>query len=102
MVEVGHFGPSAYPIVTLAKGFFPPRPAEDLSLTGTEYPQPCEADVDITAEQIVRQMQRLKPYKAPGPDGIPNIVLTKCAHLLANRLMYIYEAALDRNLLYKP
>ena len=47
-------------------------------------------------------MRKLKPYKAPGPDGIPNIVLTKCADLIAHRLRYIYRAMLERKLSFKP
>jgi hypothetical protein len=41
-------------------------------------------------------------YKAPGPDSIPNIVLTKCADLLVDRLYYIYSAIYDKRLYYKP
>ena len=38
----------------------------------------------------------------PGPDGIPNIVLTKCESFLMDRLFHIYDAMYKRNLLYKP
>jgi len=53
-------------------------------------------------EQILRQLKKLKPYKAPGPDGIPNVVLTKCADMLVERLHWIYEAMLEKGLQYKP
>ena len=53
-------------------------------------------------EQIRRQLKRLKPYKAPGPDGIPNIVLTRCPDLLVNRLWYIYNAILEKEIYYAP
>jgi hypothetical protein len=56
----------------------------------------------ITREQIERQLRRIKPYKAPGPDGIPNIVLTKCADLLLDRLLQIYKAIYDKKLHYDP
>ena len=52
-------------------------------------------------EQILRQLKKLKPYKAPGPDGIPNIVMTKNADLLVERLHPIYIAMLDKSLHYK-
>jgi hypothetical protein len=32
----------------------------------------------ISREQIRRQLAKPKPYKAPGSNGMPNIVLTKC------------------------
>ena len=48
------------------------------------------------------QLKSIKPYKAPGPDGIPNIVLSSCADEIVDRLFYIYEAMLERGLLYKP
>ena len=76
--------------ITLAKGFFPPRPVVSRSLAGYEYLQECKAASAITAEQLRGQLHKLKPYKAPGPDGIPNIVLTKCANLLTDRLLHIY------------
>ena len=56
----------------------------------------------MTAEQIRGQMCKLKPFKAPGPDCIPNVVLTKCADLLAEGLMHIYKAILECRLSYKP
>ena len=36
----------------------------------------------ITNEQIHRVIARLGPFKAPGPDGIPNVMLIRCADLL--------------------
>jgi hypothetical protein len=47
-------------------------------------------------------MAKLKPYKAPGPDGIPNIVLTKCADILSDRLYHIYTAMFEKDLFYAP
>ena len=64
----------------LAKSFFPPRPPTDSPIHFVYLKSACDFN-PITKEQIRRQLARLKPYKAPGPDGIPNIVLTKCAVL---------------------
>jgi hypothetical protein len=47
-------------------------------------------------------LANLKPYKAPGPDGIPNIVLTKCTDIIASRLHLIYTAILEKGLFYEP
>ena len=85
----------------LARTFFPPRPPLDSPLHFV-YPKPtCKFD-PITKDQVTRQLAKLKPYKAPGPDGIPNIVLSKCANILVDRLWYIYSAMLNRNLYYEP
>jgi hypothetical protein len=85
----------------LAKTFFPPKPPEDTPLHFV-YPKPICALGLISKEQIKRQLARLKLYKAPGPDGIPNIVLTKCANTIIDRLYYIYKAILDLGLYYEP
>lgn len=42
----------------------------------------------------------LKLFKAPGPDGIPNIVLIKCADILVDRLWVIYAATVNRGWYY--
>lgn len=85
----------------LARMFFPPKPPPDDPLHFV-YPSPaCKYD-PINKAQIRRHLAKLKPYKAPGPDSIPNIVLTKSADILIDRLYYIYSAALDKNLYYAP
>lgn len=86
----------------LAKTFFP----EKLVRSNT----PSEQDVDdqiceldpINKEQIRRHLAKLKLYKAPGPNGIPNIVLIKSADIISDRLLKIYTAMVDRGLFYKP
>jgi hypothetical protein len=85
----------------LARTFFPPSPPNEPS-TQFEYPEPaCDFD-PINKEQIKRQLKRLKPYKAPGPDGIPNIVLTRCADFLSSQLLYIYRAMTENAWYYDP
>ena len=87
----------------LAKCFFPTKPPA----LPPQTPNPDQQDADIealniTREQILRQLRRLKPYKAPGPDGIPNVVLTKCADIIVDRLFGIYNAMLELDLQYEP
>ena len=85
----------------LTANFFPPRPPEDSPLHFV-YPEPiCELQ-HVPKEQIKRQLAKLKPYKAPGPDGIPNIVLTKCANVLTSRLYFIYKAIINLREYYEP
>ena len=85
----------------LAKTFFPPCPSTDYPMHFV-YPKPaCKFD-PITKDQVKQHLAKLKPYKAPGPDGIPNIVLSKCANVLVDRLYYVYNAILEKNIYYAP
>jgi hypothetical protein len=86
----------------LAKSFFPTRPTDAGILQDYTYPTACCKPDQITKDQILYQIRKLKPYKAPGPDGIPNIVLIRCANLLVDRLYHMYKAMLKRNLHYAP
>ena len=86
----------------LAKTFFPCKLFEEEVPQIPSKAKPiCEAD-SIAKEQIGRVLAQLKPYKVPGPDRIPNIVLTKCTVLLVDRLWHIYAAIWDRGLYYAP
>jgi ribonuclease HI len=86
----------------LAKGFFPPKPRPEPPEAASTYPPQCSKASQLTKEAIQRQLCKIKPYKAPGPDGIPNVVLTKCADLLTDRLLYIYAAIYNKKLYYAP
>jgi exonuclease III len=87
----------------LAKGFFPPKPLPNVEEEDApRAPKPCSAPIKITKEQMVKHLKKLKPYKAPGPDGIPNVILSKCADMLLDRLYYAYTAMLNDNLQYSP
>ena len=88
--------------VALAKSFFPPKPTTDNIPQDYTYPEPvCDMD-PISRDQIEKHLHKLKPYKAPGPDSIPNIVLSKCADLLIDRLFYIYTAMSEQRLFFAP
>jgi hypothetical protein len=86
--------------VVLAKSFFLAKPQEEPQPT-VKYPKACKGAGKVIRQQIQVQLKSIKPYKAPGPDGIPNITLSKCANLIVDRLFHIYEAMLERKLLYK-
>ena len=60
--------------------------------TRQNYPTPKFIFKPITDEQIRRAIKRIAPYKAPGPSGIPNIVLKKCANILVPLLGPIFRA----------
>ena len=86
----------------LAKTFFPKKPPINEMDAPATTPNPiCKAD-PISRDQIKRALARLRPFKAPGPDRIPNIVLTKCADLIESRLWYIYTAIIEKGWYYEP
>jgi len=62
--------------------FFPELKSDDMSHTDVIYPAPKFKFSPITNEQIHRAITKLGPFKVPGLDGIPNIVLIRCADLL--------------------
>ena len=86
----------------LAKTFFPDKPQAEGEDTPIVPPNPiCKVDL-ITRDQIRRALARLRPFKALGPDMIPNIVLTKCADLIESRLWYIFTAIIEKGWYYAP
>ncbi|KAJ8468306.1 hypothetical protein ONZ45_g17291 [Pleurotus djamor] len=61
----------------LAQMFFPPKPdGFQPSIPRTRQPE-VNYEVRITMERVTRTIGSLKPFKVPGPDGIPNIVLMR-------------------------
>ena len=87
----------------LAKAFFPKRPQQDTDPTEDAETLPPVCDLDpISKQQVRKHIARLKPFKAPGPDGIPNIVLIKCADILTDRLWRIYTAVVAKGWYFTP
>lgn len=58
------------------------------------YPKPKFTTPQISHTQLHRQIKRLGPFKAPGPDGIPNAVYQQCADILVPRLIPLFQASL--------
>ena len=91
----------------LAKTFFPPpqpQPHEQQQEPPTQeiYLEPLPDPPQINSEQILEHISNLPPYKAHAPDGIPNIVLKKCANILISSLTSIYKAIIALDTYYKP
>ena len=82
--------------------FFPPPP-EHLDIDPDfEYPRPvCKFQL-ITRATIRRNVDQLSPYKALGPDGIPNIVLMRCIDILIDFLFHLYRALFSLDTYYDP
>src|SRR5882757_3879129 len=51
----------------------------------------------FTTERITSTLEKLSPFKAPGPSGISNAILKKCAWLIAPHLSMIYTAICSLN-----
>jgi Reverse transcriptase (RNA-dependent DNA polymerase) len=77
---------------TLATAFFPVEPAESQVPPNFRYPKRVARTFQLEEEQLRRQISRLKPHKAPGDDGIPNIVLKETVDLIAEYLLWIFQA----------
>src|SRR6266404_2197858 len=89
--------------VALAKTFFLRKPQQTDSITeDANLPLPICKTNPITKDQIRKHIARLQPFKAPGSDGIPNIVLIKCADILVTRLWLIFMAIVSKGLYYTP
>ena len=55
----------------------------------------------FSCHHIKHAVHLLKPHKAPGPDGIPNVVLTKCIDALIDHLYFIFRAVLELNVYHE-
>jgi len=71
--------------------FFPELERVDMSHADVIYLAPKFKFSPITDEQIHRAIAKLGPFKVPGLDGIPNIMLMKCADLLVPHLGPLYQ-----------
>ena len=67
---------------TFYQPFFPPKPAVTGVPNNPEYPAQVKYKFQLSEAQLHQQISRLKPHKAPGGDGIPNVVLKQAAELL--------------------
>ena len=76
----------------LYETFFPPPPTDPLADHPTEYPPPVCEFIPITDQQIIRAIRRLSPFKAPGPNGICNVVFIKCADMLVQWMGHLFRA----------
>ena len=69
---------------------FPELERDDMSHADVIYQVPKFKFSPITDEQIHRAIAKLGPFKAPGLDGIPNIMLIRCTDLLVPLLGPVY------------
>ena len=80
----------------LVEMFFLPPPSK-CTIPDMAYSRLLKAKGTFTRDNIHTAVQRLQPYKAPGEDGIQNIVIQKCIETIIDHLYYIYQAVLELN-----
>ena len=59
--------------------------------------QTIKAKGTFTRDDIHTAVQKLQPHKAPGEDGIQNIIIQKCIKKIIDHLYYIYQAILEHD-----
>ena len=60
-----------------------------------DYPCRIKYKFRLTETQLRRQISQLRPHKAPGDDGIPNVVLKEVVDLILPYLIQIFRAGLN-------
>jgi len=85
----------------LANILFPPPPALLSVPDDYHYLEPVEEWTEIMQEQLATTINKLSPYKAPGLDGIANIVFQRC-HQLLNYLLPLFNITIKLHMHYDP
>jgi len=86
----------------LACAFFPPPPASSTVPQGYNYPPAVEQFAPFTEQEVARAISNTTPFKAPGPDGICNIVFKKCKEQLVPYLTHLFNATMELGTYYDP
>ncbi|KAJ3476748.1 hypothetical protein NLI96_g10952 [Meripilus lineatus] len=74
--------------------FFPEAPDANLDdLDDFEYPTPLDSP-EITSDEVAKAIEVLSPYKAPGPNAIPNIAIQSTRHIIIPSLTSLFNACL--------
>ena len=85
----------------LTESVFPPPPTSSQVPQDATYPQPLKGVRYFSRARIRQVIRTLSPYKAPGPDQIPNVILIKCSNVLIDHLFYIFRAVFEHKV-YHP
>lgn len=88
--------------VALAQAFFPPPAATSSVPHNATYPERVPMSTSITEDQLFHSITKLSPYKAPGPDGICNIVFIHYPDLLKQYLLHLFRATFTLKTYYPP
>ncbi|KAG2074136.1 hypothetical protein BDR04DRAFT_1151238 [Suillus decipiens] len=86
----------------LAKSFFPLPPTNNSIPQNAIYPNPVEHMPPFSMDQIKHAINKLHGYKAPGPNGICNIVFKECSDILTPYLQHLFNAVISHHTYYQP
>ena len=82
----------------LSRLFFPEKLAKSFMSSEAIYPDHVAYNFRPSAEQLRCCIAKLAPHKAPGEDGIPNVVLKESIEQIAEYLLHIYKAMFVLNM----
>jgi Reverse transcriptase (RNA-dependent DNA polymerase) len=77
--------------------FATPDEPDSEEIEETDYPEPAFKFKPITDDQIKRAIACTSPYKAPGANSIPNIILKQCADMIIPIIGPIFRATFSMN-----
>src|SRR5882672_1606290 len=78
----------------LVRLMFPRKLVGEVAPCQYDYPSSLLRGGEIMSSQVSWHIMKLSPYKAAGPDEIPNIVLKKCVDSLTPYLLQIFRSVL--------
>ncbi len=83
--------------IELQHAFFPPPPPANISDIGQnpQYPVPVPYQGTITEHQLERTVHKTNPKKAPGPDGIANMVIQKTYDVIKGHMLTMAQASFN-------
>ena len=80
-------------VAVFSKSFFPPKPTMMCLPDEPNYPHRVKYKFRLTESRLHHQISRLRPHKAQGDDGIPNVVLKEAVDLILPYLIQIFRVA---------
>ncbi|KAG2030270.1 hypothetical protein BDR03DRAFT_878720 [Suillus americanus] len=86
----------------LANAFFPPPPVDSSVPLNYNYPEPIVPFAKIMEEQVAKAIANTSSYKAPGPDGICNIVFKQASDILTPYLTHLFNTVFTLNTYFNP
>lgn len=69
--------------------------------TRLRLPRTTSQPEALLPQTYTRDHQQPRPHKVPGPDGIPNVMLKRCADTIIGHLYYLFKAITELDV-YHP